>query len=179
MTQKFSSAIFEGIWMDTLKYAQRHNPNMSIDDMSSCVWEPTFTKCQEIKGQLQKKSISLSDVDKYFGPHKGETLEKELDSLVRGIDYCCNEPSDLNWICQAVQWINKYWKLCAQCEAVNSFLKLRDTLKLTEGDFSVVETISTEVIFHTILGILCMYSTSHVLHNNTLYCTGVINNEGS
>lgn len=145
MSQLFRSAIFESIWSETMENANISKPNLGIGDLYSQVWNPTFEICQQLLEKLHDKSIPLSDVDKYFHRYKKETLKAELERLAKGIDVCCEDPKDPTWIRQAVKRMERYWKVCTQCRAANSFLQLRDTLKLTKGDFGVVEKISTEV----------------------------------
>ena len=130
-----------------MEVANISNPNIGIGDLYSQVWDPTFKCCQQLLEQLHDKSITLSDVDKYFHQYKRERLKEELERLAKGIDVCCDDPKDPTWIRQAVKRMENYWKLCATCEAANSFLQLRDTLKLTKGDFGAVEKISTKVNF--------------------------------
>lgn len=173
MTETFNSIIFQSIWFETMKNACHKNPSITISDVFPHVWEPTFANCQQLLEQLQDRSMSLSDVDKYFHQFKGEGLERELERLVRGIHTCCKQPKDTTWIHQAVKRIEKYWKLCGQREAAYSLLELRNTLKLTEGDFSVVERISSEVNnivfilkFYNLLQLFYVIQVSTVLKNH-------------
>lgn len=173
MTETFNSTIFQSIWLETMKNACDKNPNITISDVFPHIWVPTFASCQQRLEQLHDRSMSLSDVDKYFNQFKGEGLERELERLVKGFNTCCEQPKDTTWIHQAVKRIEKYRKLCGQREAAYSLLELRNTLKLTEGDFSVVERISSEVNnvvfilkFHKLHTIILCLQVSTVLKNH-------------
>ena len=157
MTQLYNSAIFGSTWSKTMGHAFHSNPNMTISDVGPKVWEPAFTQCQQLLEQLHSGSMTLLIVDKRFSQYKGELerLERDLKSLCDGVNACYGRHTDSSWIHQAVTRMKEYWRLCAYREAANSFLKLRDSLKLTKGDFKDVERISKEVNEHTLD--LCMY----------------------
>ena len=117
---------------------------MTINDVGTSIWEPAFKKCQQLLEELHSGSMTLSNVDKHFHQYKGEQqrLEKELKSLFHVVNECCEIDGNSSWIHQAVTRIAEYWGLC---KAANTFLKLRDSLKLTKGDFVPVERIFNEV----------------------------------
>ena len=161
------SAIFNSIWSKTMEAAYHKKPNMAIRDVGPKIWKPAFTKCKQLLEELHSGSMTLSDVDKHFCQYKGEQqrLEGELKSLFLGVNKCCEIDSNSNWIHQAVTRIAEYWRLCAYCGAANSFLRLRDSLELTKGDFKPVEKISKEV------NIFVYVYTMKWEHNVLLLCT--------
>lgn len=136
----------------------RSHPNIEISDVGSKIWEPVFAQCQQLLEQLYSRSMTLSDVDEYFGQYKKQVqvLEEELRRLFHGVNACCWVNKDPSWIQHAVKRMQEYWRLCAYREAANTFLKLRDTLELTKGDFKDVEKISKDVTTYTIYTFMCM-----------------------
>lgn len=141
------SAIFNSTWSKTMEAACHREPNMAIKDVDPTVWEPAFKKCQQLLEELHSGSMTLSDVDEHFCQYKGEQqrLETELKILFHGVNKCREMDGNSSWIHQAVIRIAEYWRLCAYCGAADSFLRLRDSLELTKGDFKPVERISKEV----------------------------------
>ena len=156
MTQEYNSSIFNSIWSKTMHLKL----NVTISDVGPTIWEPVFLNCQQLLEELHSGSMTLSDVDKHFYQYKGEQqrLERELKSLFHGVNKCCEmNEEDSSWIHQAVTRIAEYWRLCTYCEAAHCFLKLRDSLELTRGDFKLVERIFKGV--------------RKLLHVNTCTCT--------
>ena len=107
-------------------------------------------------------SITLSDVDEYFGSYGGSDLTVQLRTLFRGINECtagtqqkCND----DWIQRSVKKIEHYRQLCGYRDAANYFLKLRDLLELSIGDFGDVEKISKEVCMHSHVFLIVAYPT--------------------
>ena len=146
MTNVCNSGIFDATWPITMKNAFRGNPNMSIADVEAQVWVPAFKHCQNLLEQLASQSMTLADVDKHFQHYRGHELERELKCLFDGVNQCLSqEQRHDKWIRHTVIRIEDYRKLRGYCEAANSFLKLKQSLKLTKGDFTAVERISREV----------------------------------
>ena len=146
MTRRYNSAIFNSTWSETMSFVHHNNHTMTISDVGPKIWKPAFTQCQKLLDQLKDESLTLSSVDKHFHQYKGklQTLKGELEHLFQGIT-CCGIDENPRWIHLAVTRIEEYWRLCEYCEAANSFLKLRDSLELTKGNFKDVENISKEV----------------------------------
>ena len=146
MTKEFSSGLFQSMWFLTMKEARALCPKMSVNDVESKVWTPAFDNCQQLLTELHGMSMTLANVDRHFQCYSKQQLGNELKVLFDGVNKClCKSPSD-NWIHHVVLRIEDYRKLCGYRNAANSFLKLRDSLKLTNGDFKDVEKISKEVI---------------------------------
>ena len=142
-----NSGLFLTVWSDTLSNAREKNPELSIDDLELQVWAPTFHLCEELLEQLHNLSMTLGDVDRVFHHYEPRQLREQLQLLHSGVCRC----GDLNlrdhWIPKAVKKLEDYRKLCSYREAANSFLKLRELLKLSEGNFTDVERISKKVNF--------------------------------
>ena len=152
MTQRYNSAMFSIIWSETMTYAHHSNPDMTINDVGLKVWEPAFTQCQQLLEQMHIGSITLSEVHRHFSQYKGEKLrlERELQNLFCGVNACHRECRDSSWIHQTAARMMEYWRLCENLATANSFLKLRNSLELTKGDFKNVERISKDVSDHTL-----------------------------
>ena len=169
-----NSAIFNATWSKTMEDV--YHRDMTVSDVGPKVWKPAFKQCQQLLEKLNSGSMTLSDVDKHFSQYKGELqrLERELKSLFCGVNACGRKDRDPSWIYQAVTQMEEYWRLCEYCETANSFLKLRDSLELTKGDFKKVENISKKVNKHAcviyVLGnIMCSYCIPCIF-SAILYC---------
>lgn len=146
MTTKCNSSIFNSAWDAAMCRAQQNNPSMSITDVEAQVWMPAFTHCQQLLNRLHSQVMTLADVEQYFKDYDKRRLQRELDVLFRGVNQCLQKTYDGSWICLAVCRIEDYRNLHNYCYAADCFLRLRDSLKLTKGDFKDVERISKEVI---------------------------------
>ena len=120
----------------------------SIDDVGPRIWQPAFEVCQKLLKELQNASITLECVEKMFHVYKEDPkkLKQDLTRLSLGMNTCLEIPKHTLWISATVDQIKNFWRLCNSREAAKTFLKLRDTLKLTRGDFIHVEWISKKVI---------------------------------
>ena len=172
MTKRFISSIFDATWSTAVKKARAYNPDMNISGVEELVWTPTFKHCQNLLEQLSIPTMSLADVDRHFKNYRGKGLESELKILFHGVNQCLRQTHDDGWIHHTVLRIEEYRKLRRYCDAANSFLRLRDSLKLTKGDFRNVERISKEVT------IFCTYMKLVTFFFLCSY-TGVVFNEGS
>ena len=146
MTSVVNSGIFNTIWSTTMKHAYRSNPSMSISDVQEEAWVPAFQQCQDILEQLRCLSMTLADVDRHLNHYQKEgQLMVQLKRLYKGVSECLHQVHEDKWIELTVRRIEEYWKLRGYYKAANTFLKLRDSMELTEGDFTAVEKISREV----------------------------------
>ena len=144
MSKKFTSTLFDAIWCTIMQTVCKYN--VTISDIESKVWKPAFKLCQNLLEQLHSQSMTLADVEKHFKNYGERELEKELNVLFYGVSECVeNMNYTTAWIYLRVRRIEEYRKLRNYCDAANTFLKLRDALKLTKGDFKHVEWISKEV----------------------------------
>ena len=142
-----NSGLFLTVWSDTLRNAREKNRELSIDNLELEVWAPTFHRCEELLEQLHSLSMTLGDVDRVFHDYEPLQLEEQLRLLHRGVSQCGGLNLRDHWIPKAVKKLEDYRKLCGYREAANSFLKLRELLKLSGGDFTDVERISNKVNF--------------------------------
>ena len=143
-----NSGLFDATWKTFMKQARANNQAISIGEIESQVWTPAFDHCNKILEELRGLSMTLSSVDNHFENYLTESeLVSELKILFHGVHQCIAENSSPNhhWIKDRVIQIVNYRKLCEYCDAGNSFLKLKESLKLTKGDFRDVERISQEV----------------------------------
>ena len=146
MTSGVNSGIFNTIWSTTMKHAYGSNPSMSISDVQEEVWAPAFQQCQDLLKQLQCLSMTLADVHRHLNNYQREgELMVQLKCLYKGVSECLHHVPEDKWIELTVRRIEEYWKLRGYYKAANTFLKLRDSMELTEGDFTAVEGISREV----------------------------------
>ena len=120
------------------------NPDLDVQHLHSNVWTPAFQQCQSLLENLYEQTITLGDVDKHFGYDRNGLLG-QLKLLFHGVNECSKKNLDDKWIEHSVEKILNYRQLCGYRDAANSFLKLKDLLKLSKGDFSDVERISKEV----------------------------------
>ena len=140
-----NSDLFLTVWSDTLRNVRQKNPELSIDDLELQVWAPTFHLCEKLLEQLHNLSMTLGDVDRVFHHYEPRQLEDQLQLLHRGVCQCGGLNLRDHWIPKAVKKLEDYRWLCGYREAANSFLQLRELLKLSGGDFTDVEQISKEV----------------------------------
>ena len=159
-----NSAIFITTWSDTMKRAMRNNPDLSIDNLESEVWVPTFQHCQSLLKKLQNLSMTLGEVDKEFHSYRDSNLQMELELLQDGVSKCDKLNLSAYWIDNAVKKIKEYRALCNYHEVATHFLKLRELLQLKGGDFTDVEQISSKVIIIGVRHILqfCLLCRFHL-----------------
>ena len=124
MTKHTNSSIFDATWSTVMQQACTNNPNISISHIEVLVWTRAFKHCQIFEEKQ---------------------LVHELKALSAGVAKCLKQPNDDQWIHPSVRRIEEYRKLCGYRDAANSFLELRDSLNLRNGDFKDVERISKEV----------------------------------
>ena len=148
ITNRLNSSIFLTIWSDTLNLAMTKNPDFGVQHLHSNVWTPVLQQCQTLLDNLYEQTITLGDIDKHFGRYDTSNLLGQLKLLFHGVNECTNKNLDDKWIVRPVGKIFNYWQLCGYREAANSFLKLKDVLELSKGDFSDVERISKKVKHH-------------------------------
>lgn len=145
MSQMHPSDLFNREWTAVMNHAVEGGTGvpLSLADIYSKVWTPAFSRCQSLLQMLQDHSIKLADVDWYFKQHK-TYLEVQLRYLLAGVNACLGKNDSGTWIKEVVCSIHNYWDLCCYQEAASAFLALKKVLSL-QGDFSVIEKLTTEV----------------------------------
>jgi hypothetical protein len=127
-----------------MSVAIRDNPDLTLDSMYPLVWQPCLGKCKQLLTSLSDLSMKLVDIDLVFMDHR-ENIDTQLDALFKGVSDCTREPFDWRLVERAIGKIKLYWDLCRYREGANIFLRIRDSLGLEGGDFSLVEKLSKEV----------------------------------
>ena len=145
MTCTLNSDVFRSTWKATLQLARTKNPSLGVNHLQSDVWQPALQQCQSLLEELYEQTITLGDVDRLFGMYGESGLTTQLKLLFHGVNECTNRQLGDGWILRSVKKITNYRQLCSYRDAANSFLKLRDLLKLSRGNFRDVERISKEV----------------------------------
>ena len=125
--------------------ASNSETEVSISDIFSLVWKPTFEHCVTLLESLADLTIKLAAVDKYLKEFS-ETLDTQVKILSDGISECTKKAGDPTRLNLALIRVQNYWKLCEYRHGADVFLRLRDVLELQRGDFSDVERFSTEVL---------------------------------
>ena len=139
------SEIFFGFWRRALRQAITDNPQLSLDDIYTCVWQPSLGLCRKLLDSLENESMKLSDVDTDLLPYHSR-LDVHLEVLwKRMADIQPRKSGNLYLIRQAARRVRDYWDLCQYQKSANTFLELKKTLGLTDGDFQVVEMLSQQV----------------------------------
>lgn len=145
MFRKFSTNLVHAIWESHMNAASQISKELTIMDIKTKIWEPTFLECLGLLESLHDRSIKLVDVDRHFSKIKEK--EKELRCLNDGVLMClgdAKENQNLDWIHTAVKLMEEYWTLLSLAEAAKILITLKDRLSLS-GDFSLIQTIAEEV----------------------------------
>ncbi len=150
MIQVSVSEIFQVFWRKTRDSAISSKPSITLEDIPQ-VWAGAFEECQKLLETVRFRTIKLADVDKQFKPYHQSNLETSLLKLHQGVCQCtdvspANEKNEARLIRSAVGRMYSYWDLCNYRDTANVFLKIRDALNLTKGDFRDVEKLSKEVL---------------------------------
>ena len=146
LSKKHSSELFSAAWKEAMSVAIRGNPDVTIDNMYPLVWQPCLGRCKQLLTSLSDLSMKLVEVDQVFKDHR-DNIDTQLLSLFRGVSDCAREQFNWGLIEKAIWKIKQYWDLCHYRNGANIFLRIRDSLGLGGGDFSLVEKLSMEVNF--------------------------------
>ena len=125
--------------------ASQEEPELTIEDIRTQIWDPTFEECTRLLESLHDRSIQLVDVDRYFSQIKDK--ETQLHCLHDGITECeggVRQKEKYEWIVTAVKLMEEYWSLLKLADAARTVMTLKDKLNLS-GDFSLIQTIADEV----------------------------------
>lgn len=143
MSYSFPNEFFKNIWSSVLKNESK--AQLTFSDIVSRIWEPVFSQCCMLIESVQKRSIKLRDVDRFFHQREGQYIYQHLKSLFSAIEACYGRTADVTgWISNSVHLMEQYWALCLQAEAANIVLELKDSLRLT-GDFEIIEDVASKV----------------------------------
>ncbi len=160
--QKYGSNIFIEIWRRNLQQAITDNAELSVDDIYLAVWQPCLGECRNLLQSLLDLTMKLSDVDIVLGPHQAR-LETQLQLLFKGIAEITKKSEDPSLIERAARRIRDYWNLRQYQEGADTFLRLKDSLRLTKGDFQLVERLSQQVhICHITQCLLIFIQFMHI-----------------
>ena len=140
------SELFLTAWKDALMSAVQLKGDLELDDIYQMVWQPCLEYCMRLLKSLSDLSTRVAEVDRVFVDRKNY-LDTQLQSLCKGVNECTEETFNWGLIEAAIKKIKQYWELCRYQQGANIFLKLRDSLGLDSGDFSIVEKLSREVQF--------------------------------
>ena len=147
MFSKNPSKLFEKIWVDNMKRAQRKpESELTIASIKSDIWDPSFQRCIALLDSLRDRSIKLSEVDQYFREVKDR--ERQISALCSGVEMCKDGRvfgDGHQWISTAVDLMDRYWSICELAKAAEIVLELKEKLKLS-GDFSLIEGIASQVM---------------------------------
>ena len=126
--------------------ALKEDPDLTLDGIHPSVWQPCLGKCKQLLTCLSDMSMKLVDVDLVFKDHR-ENIDTQLYALFKGVSDCYSTREQFDWrlIERAIGKIRQYWDLCRYRKGANIFLRIRESLGLGGGDFSLVEKLSKEV----------------------------------
>ena len=141
---KHGSEIFLDIWRGALHQAVTNNPQLSLGDVCVLVWQPSILQCRNLMESLMDLSMKLSDVDTILKPYDNR-LETQLQLLFNRMTEITQKSGNLSLIERAARRIKEYWNLRQYQEGADTFLKVKNSLGLTKGDFRLVERLSQQV----------------------------------
>ena len=144
--KKYHNDIFETCWRKQCKLCANLHTFQAVFDM---VCTPVFTECKEILVSLEQRTMTLENVEMYFGRFDSIELKNNLQSLCGGMKECFPSEkqllSPINWISTVAKSIQEYKKISSYITAAKIVLLLKDSMKLT-GDFTAVNTIVQQVV---------------------------------
>ena len=154
MARHHQNDLFHRIWEHTSTTAAAKNPELTIEDIVTKLWKPTFEECMRILDSLVDCSMKLYKVDVWFRCYgDGDTIKGHLWQLHRGVELCHDQPPPDDcpyWIDNAVERMQLYWTLSDYAKTAKTVLDLRNMLELT-GDFSLMEAIAKKVNVVTLI----------------------------
>ena len=144
LSQRHGSELFSTFLIETMSIAIKGNPDLTLDSIYPLVWQPCLGRCKQLLVSLSDLSMKLVDVDQVFKDHR-ENIDTQLYALFKGVSNYAREQFDWRLIERAIGKIKHYWDLCHYHKGASIFLRIRDSLGLGGGDFSLVEKLSKEV----------------------------------
>ena len=137
------SEMFLGFWRRTLNEAISR---ISLCDIYDSVWQPSLRLCRNLLESLVDQSMKLSDIDTDLQSYQlYNRLDRQLELLYNKMADISQKSGDLCLIKLAAQRVREYWNLCQYRKGAKTFLKLKNSLRLTKGDFQPVEKLSQQV----------------------------------
>lgn len=105
------------------------------------IFQPCYSRYQQIYAQLKNGTLPLEQVDKVFKDYKGKYEELSADLAIM----CSIDPADdKDWIERKVQQIEQYHELHLAVESAQVVQMVKETLCL-QGDFQVLDLLLTVV----------------------------------
>ena len=149
MFRRNSTEIACAIWTHHMNnlVARPEHAQLTIEDIKTDIWEPTFKECKDLLDSLHDRSIKLVDVDRYFSTVKDRNIHHQLLRLCSGVSECIGSGShraDSEWIRTSVNLMEEYWSLLNLADAARTVMNLKEKLGLS-GDFTPIKTIADEV----------------------------------
>ena len=127
--------------------ARQEHTQLTIENIKTDIWDPTFEECKALLGSLHDRSIKLDDVDRYFSSVKDRDIHHMLLRFCSGVSECIGSGShraDSEWIRTSVNLMEEYWSLLKLADAAKTVMTLKEKLGLS-GDFTPIKTIADKV----------------------------------
>lgn len=142
--QEHNNALFP----EMLASAMRSNVVVKLADIPK-LWNDSIRSCQELLVTIKSQAMKLEEVDRQFLQYRQSRLEDQVVRLHQGVRQCTGMSSDIQndemKLRNAVKRMHLYWELSSYRDTANTFLKIRDALKLEKRAFIEVERLSKDV----------------------------------
>ena len=148
--------LFESCWRAQCK---RYSNLSTFKDVHELVCMRVLDECKEILCSLERKTMTLENVDKYFRKFQETDLENNLTKLCQGIRRCFPDIELLpakQWVPSVVVHIQEYKRINNYMNAATIVLKLKESMKLI-GDFTVIDTLAQQVVCIVNLSVIELY----------------------
>lgn len=134
------NSIFDQVWGRMLKELPA-SCTLSAADVQKRLLSPAIEECTQLLSKLQQHTITLLEVEEYFGQFKNnrDIALTNAIKLLRGLS-SCNQGAEKR-IEESIDLIQNYWSLCTLANAAKFCCELKQALKL-EGDFEKVEDLT-------------------------------------
>lgn len=133
-----------------MSLAIKLHPDLGLNGIYPFVWQPCLENLKQLLLSLSDLNVKLAAVDREF-THYENVLDTQLLAVFKGVTECTDERLDWRLIERAITKIRQYWELCRYRQGAKILLKIRESLHLGSGDFSLVEKLSNEVLAMIIL----------------------------
>ena len=146
MGNMYHNDLFERCWRKQCKMC---NHLTTFNRVYRKVCMPVLDECKEILLSLQRKTMTLEDVDKYFQEFQQEiNMENNLNLLCRGMRQCFPDIEVLpakKWVHGVVAHIQEYKRINSYINVAMIVLKLKGAMGL-DGDFTVIYMLAQQVL---------------------------------